>query len=232
VNTSVRSHDRHRIPGIAAATLCIIVAACTSTPVIEPTDGARDVTIYVVRHDWHTGIVLRKADIPPGVWPEIADFPQAIYVEVGWGDREYYPAHDPGSGTASHAALIGGPGVLHVVGLREDPHRTFPRSEIVALPVSRRGLRRLCRRIAASYQRDAAGRPITLGQGLYGESRFYHSVERFGLFNTCNVWTAGMLREAGLPIAGALTAGSIMEQSRAVADALAPDGQEKNVMPR
>ncbi len=219
-----------------AALLCVIVAvagaACTSTPVIEPTDGARDLTIYVVRHDWHTGIVLRKADIPPEVWPEKADFPQAAYLEVGWGDREYYPASDPGFGTASRAALVGGPGVLHVVGLRQDPYRAFPRSEVVALPVSRQGLHRLCRRISASYERDADGRPITLGHGLYGASRFYHSVERFGLFNTCNVWTAGMLREAGLPIAGALTAGSIMEQSRAVADEIAPNGRKKDVKPR
>ena len=146
---------------------CVIVAialaACTSTPVIEPTDGARDVTIYVVRHDWHTGIVLRRADIPPDVWPEKADFPQATHLEVGWGDREYYPAHDPGSGTASRAAFVGGPGVLHVVGLREDPYRAFPRSESSHCRFRARG----CIACAVASRRATSGTP-TAGRLLSG----------------------------------------------------------------
>ena len=201
--------------------LLVTCSACSSTPYLEPTDGPRDLTIYVVSHGWHTGIVIRTADIPPSLLPEAADFPQAAFLEIGWGDREYYRAHDPGAGTASRAALIGGPGVLQVVGVRDDPRRAFPQSEVVALPVSRQGLKRLCRYVSASIERGANDRAAVLGPGLYGDGRFYASRERFHILNTCNVWTARALRAAGLPIATALTADSVMEDARAAAAAFA-----------
>lgn len=198
--------------------LSFAITACTATPHIEPSDGARDHLIHVVRHGWHTGIVVRIADIPPEIWPEAAaEFPRMTYLEVGWGDRRYYMHPDSGAGTASRAAVFGGPGVLHVVGLPNAPRVEFPRSEVVALPVSREGFDRLCAYFAASFERDAAGGPVLLGDGLYGVSRFYASSERFHLLNTCNVWTARALREAGLPIAPALTAGSIIDNARRAA---------------
>ena len=44
-----------------------------------------------------------------------------------------------------------------------------------------------------------------LGPGLYGKSRFYLSRETYHAFNTCNVWTARVLRDAGCPITPATT---------------------------
>ncbi|WP_456377242.1 DUF2459 domain-containing protein [Thiolapillus sp.] len=54
--------------------------------------------------------------------------------------------------------------------------------------------------IGDSFARNAAGSASDLGPGLYGNSRFYLSRERYHLFNTCNVWVARQLRRAGLPI--------------------------------
>jgi hypothetical protein len=57
---------------------------------------------------------------------------------------------------------------------------------------------------------------MSLGPGLYGNSRFYLSRETYHLFNTCNVWTARALRAAGLPItpARAISVESLMSQAR------------------
>jgi uncharacterized protein (TIGR02117 family) len=186
------------------------------TPAVD--DGA---TIYVVSHGWHTGIVVRTADVAPGAWPEADDFAHAEYLEVGWGDRDYYQAHDPGFLDAVAAAFVAKPGVLHIVGFRGDVRRTFPASDIVALHVSPQGLARLVAHLRASYERDANGQAVRLGPGLYGDSRFYGSVERFHLFNTCNVWTAAALRAAGLPIASSLTAAGVMDEARRAAEAQA-----------
>jgi hypothetical protein len=40
-----------------------------------------------VSHGWHTGLVIRRADIPEGIWPEPHHYADPAYVEVGWGDR-------------------------------------------------------------------------------------------------------------------------------------------------
>ena len=94
----------------------------------------------------------------------------------------------------------------------------FASAEIVALQLTPQGFARLVAAISASHELDAAGRPIPLGPGpgLYGRSRFYASSEAFHLFATCNVWVAGILREAGVPVSPMLsqTSGALFTQLR------------------
>jgi uncharacterized protein (TIGR02117 family) len=201
-------------PVLVLVLVAIMLAACGSTMLRAPTESPAERFVYVVNHGWHTGIVLATVDIPPGAWPVADELMQARYIEVGWGDRGYYTDPDAGLGTASRAALIGGPGVLHLVGLDQSPQQAFPASEVVKLPVSLAGLERLVAYIADSFALDAAWRSTDLGESLYGAGRFYASRERFHLFKTCNVWTAWALQAAGLQIGTAITAGSIMDDAR------------------
>ena len=198
------------------ALLAIVLTACGSAPTLVTAEGAADRHFHVVNHGWHTGIVIATADLPPRAWPVAKNLLQARYIEVGWGDRVFYMDPDAGLGSASRAALIGGPGVLHLVGLDQPPRQVFPGSEVLALPVSAAGLERLVAYVADSFARDDAGRVIDLGRSLYGAGRFYASRERFHLFKTCNVWTARALQTAGLPVGAALTAGAIMDDARRV----------------
>jgi uncharacterized protein (TIGR02117 family) len=190
--------------------------ACAAPPDLSRVSDAPHKTLYVVSHGWHTGIVLRARDVPPGRWPEAAHFPDAEFLEVGWGDRDYYRAADPGMWLALKAAFRPSPGVLHVAGFRGAVSAYFPASEIVALEVTQPGLERLSALIGASHERDAGGRSTPLGPGLYGQSRFYPSRERFHLLRTCNVWTAQALRAAGIDVSPAqsLTAGGLLAQLR------------------
>ena len=61
--------------------------------------------IYIVRHAWHTGLVVKYDDIDPRLWPEKDDFPEALYLEVGWGDRDFYQTPRAGLGILLQAAL-------------------------------------------------------------------------------------------------------------------------------
>lgn len=181
-----------------------LLAACTvlRAPLVPvATEPVR--TVYLVRHGWHTGLVLRVADVP-NTSPLVRDFPGAEHLEIGWGDRDYYPAADPSVWMAMRALFWPTPSVLHVAGFRGTPQAYFPNSEIVVLTLSQSGFDRLHARLRESFEFDAAGNPVVLGPGLYGTSRFYASRESFHVFNTCNVWTAEVLREAGV----AMTPGS------------------------
>jgi hypothetical protein len=53
-----------------------------------------------------------------------------------------------------------------------------------------------------------------LAAGHYGDSRFYPGREPFHLLRTCNVWTAGALRAAGLSVRDAITLDGLMSQVR------------------
>jgi len=169
--------------------------------------------VWVVRHDWHTGLAVRRADVPADLWPERGEFPGAEYLEVGWGDYDFYRAPRGTLWLGLKAVLWPTDSVLHVAGLVEDPARYFAGYEILQIELSIRGFDRLAAFIGAAHARTAEGRAILLGPGRYGESRFYLGRERF-LLTSCNVWTARALRAGGFPITPlwALTAGNVMLQ--------------------
>ncbi len=173
-------------------------------------------TVYLVSHGWHAGIVVKRADIPDAVWSEHMDFPTSKFLEVGWGDRDYYQTPDPHWGITLKAALWPTESVLHVVAFDDSVLAYFPRSKIIEIKLSESGLEQLSRHISASYAKDAAGKSVPLGPGLYGVSQMYLSTETYHLFNTCNVWTARAIKEAGCPISPASTISveSLMSRAR------------------
>jgi uncharacterized protein (TIGR02117 family) len=211
---------------VAGCLLPAVLTACIAPPnVLIAAAGSFDATstatysIHVANHGWHTGLVLRASDVSAAAWPVKADFPEANYFEVGWGDRAYYRAADPGAWLGLKAVAWPTPGVLHVVALETTLERFFAStgiSETIEIGISPAGLQRLLEHLRNSHELDDAGRPITLGPGLYGQSRFYASRERFHLFKTCNVWVASALQAAGVPVSpvAAITSSRLMTQLR------------------
>jgi uncharacterized protein (TIGR02117 family) len=182
-----------------------------------PGTGEELKSVYVVDHNgWHTGIAVKRQDIPDNLWPEHQDFADFEYVEVGWGDRAYYQASEPTLWITMKAALWPTPSVLHIIGFNGLVQRYFPESKIVEIALSHPGFERLCRFIQDSYARDDLGKAIRLGSGLYKHSQFYLGRENFHLLKTCNVWTAKAIRSAGCPITPlyAITAGNVIRQGK------------------
>ncbi len=181
-----------------------------------PGRGGPDVAIYLVAHEGHTGIVVPRAEIPAGLWPESRDFPGAEYLEVGWGDRDYYMGRDQGVWGTLRAGLWPTPSVLHVVGIRGSVAGYFRVSEVVELTLTREGFDRLVRYISDAHERVGTAPAAALGPGLYGESLFYPARESFHLFRTCNAWTARALRAGGLSINDSITSEGLMSQAREI----------------
>ena len=122
---------------------------------------------YVSSHGWHTGIAVRRAAVlanagwPPGV--AARDFAGCAWLELGWGDRKFYMAKQPGLAMAVGAALVPGRSVLHVAGFVDSPDSERGRwTAFVRIPCTDAELRALCRALGASFERGAA----RLGPGL------------------------------------------------------------------
>jgi len=184
------------------AIVSVLLCACASPPkdLFPPDPGEPSKTIYLVSHGWHAGIVVKRADIPAGIWPQHNDFPEAEYLEVGWGDKDYYMTPSPHMGITLKAGLLPTASVLHIVGFNGSVTRYFAHSEVIRVELSEAGFQRLCSYLENSYALDQAGRSQTLAPSLYGAGQFYLSRESYHAFNTCNVWTARGLREAGCPV--------------------------------
>jgi uncharacterized protein (TIGR02117 family) len=169
--------------------------------------------VWVVRHDWHTGLVVRREDVSAEIWPEREDFRGAEYLEVGWGERDFYRAPQGTLWLGLKATVWANDSVLHVAGFSAPPASYFAGHEVAEIGLSTMGFNALAAFIANAHARTGDGRAIALGPGRYGSSRFYLGRERY-MFTTCNVWTARALRAGGLPITPfcARTAGSVMFQ--------------------
>ena len=180
----------------------VLLCACASPPkdLFPPDPGEPSKTIYLVSHGWHAGIVVKRADIPAGIWPQQHDFPDAEYLEVGWGDKDYYMTPSPHMGITLKAGLLPTASVLHIIGFNGSVTRYFAHSGVIRVELSELGFQRFCSYLENSYALDEAGRSQPLGPSLYGAGHFYLSRESYHAFNTCNVWTARGLREAGCPI--------------------------------
>ncbi len=190
----------------------------------------RAAEFYVVRHHWHSGIVVACADIPAGAWPDEVferDFAGCRCVEVGWGDRKFYMAAKPTALMGVSAALLPGRSVLHIAGFATPIAATPQWAEVVRVPCTRGQLAELCRAVGESFAVDADGHAPRLGPGLYGfKSGFYAARGRYWIGDTCNSWTLREARAGGLPTrvgpAGTLSSGAVTAQVRRLLAARPP----------
>ena len=172
------------------------------------------IPIWVFDHGWHTAIVVRRGDVDRALWPEVDDFPEATFIEVAWGDREFYMARPATPWLAIKAAVLTSGSVLHVVGFRGQVATHFAASEVVELRLSRAGFDAMTRFIHEEYQRDREEPAPSPAARSVRNQLVLRSAQPLSLFNTCNTWVTRALSTAGLEVApaGVITASEVMRQ--------------------
>lgn len=173
---------------------CSLLGACAQP---RPCEGPER-TLYVVRHGWHSGLVLEATELVrrlPGLAGEIG---QSRYVEVGWGEARFYPARDASALMALRAVLWRNDSVLQVVPFAESPRRYFFTSKVTELRTDAAGYAATVDAVAASFKPPLR----RVAPSLYGAGGFYPAEGKFHLFNTCNDWVerslaAGRCESAG-----------------------------------
>ncbi len=208
---------RRRLIARLAAVLAVAVVGCLTAGCAArmPRAGAEEAPgrVYVVKHFWHAGLVLRRADVPADVWPEALALPPSRWVEIGWGDRAYWTAARPTLRLALAAILSPTPGVLRLVTFDGPVSGDEP---VLPIDLSTAQLAALARFIAATYA--SPGEPPIAVRALAGGGFevFYAARGRYDLCHTSNRWTVEALRAAGLDVddTGVITAGQALRRLR------------------
>jgi hypothetical protein len=176
-----------------------LACAAPSTSLLSPRAGEPSRTVYVVHHGTlHTGLTVKRSDIPAGRWPANRDHADSRYIEVGWGDDDGY--RKPLTSAIATKALMGSKRtVLLADGFSQSIRAKYndPKFTVLAVDLSAAGFARLCDHIQQTFALDDRSRPIRLGEGWYRARGTYSA------FNTCNTWIASGLRKAGCPISPA-----------------------------
>ena len=194
-----------------------LLPGCTGVPAIPPagdiplpSSNSSERNVSVVSNGFHTALVVARGDLPARHIPELADFPDARFLEFSWGDAEYFPADEETIAIALRAAFLPTDAVMHIVPLRCTPVERYPSAEMVRLSFNETGFARF---LGASFDRNKEN---TASPGLYQDSQFYPATGRFHLGNTCNSWTARGLALAGvkLDVSSSASAEGLMDQLR------------------
>lgn len=206
------------LPALLMALACLCLATGCASPVkglFPAPPGESPRTIYVLYRGLHTGVIIRAADIPTGLWPEHREFPDAEFLEVGWGDSQGY-RYPLTSRIVLRAAFASKSSVVLVDGFSGSITNAYVgiAKEIISVQISRRGLARLCAYVQNTYALDPSGRPIPMPTDF--PENFFMARGHYSAINTCNNWTARALREAGCPIRPwwSVSPGIVMSQCR------------------
>ena len=198
---------------ILALLVCVALTGCSGGRTVS--DSERSQVVYVVRRGWHSGIALAAADWPQPDSALLASFPDARYLEFGWGDAAFYQADKPTAGMALSAALWPSSTVMEVVPLPTAPPPGTGDFESIAVHVTAAELNAIASSINASFAHpiNATGKTYpTAG----GDARFFDARGKFHLFRMCNRWTAELLELAGCAVGPrlALTAGQVVKAAK------------------
>lgn len=177
----------------------LFLSCCTSTEqsLHKPAGKEKDsTTIYVAKHDWHTAIIIEKAELAP-LFPELAGkFPDAHYLDISWGDKKYFMAPKGTVGLALRAAILPTKSVVRVLGFKQNLASYFSQSNVQSVKLSVDAFYQLVDFVKTTFARSDSSKLISLDD----RGVFYLSGKKYWGFRTCNVWTARALKRGGVSI--------------------------------
>lgn len=184
----------------------IIILFLNTSPILQnrsyiTTNNNSKYTIYLVKYRWHTGIVFNKNAIDTTIWRESNDFSNCKYLDIGWGDKDFYIHRGFDLGLAIKALFYPTPSVLRIEALEFQLADYIKFSDAaLKIKIDSCGFNNLLRFIHNTYKHDAKNKPEIVTSRNNGMVKFYKAKGKYSIFNTCNTWAAKGLNKAGIKI--------------------------------
>ena len=181
---------------------------------ISHSSDLKTYSIFIVKYRWHSGIIINRSEAI-AYFPFLENnFTNNKFIEIGWGDKDFYMAKDETFWLAIKAVLIPTSSVIHVHGFNENPEQHYSKNEIIELQLEELEYKSLIKSIQSSFATNSNKNEIKESIGLVTNSYFFLSNEKYHIFNTCNVWVAKRLNEAGIQVSPfrSITSNSLMKQ--------------------
>lgn len=163
-----------------------------------PKGENKDNKIWLVKQRWHTGLVLQRNQVDTTTWPEITQFKNYNYVDVGWGDEKFYQHSGFNILLAARALFIPTSSTIRVFAFNLSIDQYIGLSDrAIEIRIDKEQLDSLCSYIHETYLLDKTNKPILLSEQFNGTVKFYKAKGEYHLLNTCNTWAADGLKRAG-----------------------------------
>ena len=209
--------------------LCLVGCVSAKPGLFPPAASDDAVDLIVLDNHWHTALIVPFAALSKSLQRDLDRFASDDYVAIGWGDADFFTAESVTIDLVPRAMFFSRGSVLSVAGVTGEPEDHYA-DDVYRIRGTVAGQAKLIYFVGRSFARQD-GKLIDAGAGPF-DARFFKANGRYAFHRTCNNWTAGALREAGLPItpAYALTAGNVALQLR-MAGEVRKNGRPLDVTP-
>ena len=174
----------------------------TTLPAVLPVSVVPDSekVIYLVKMRWHTGIIFKTDQIDTAAWKFINDFKNYEYVDVGWGDEQFYQHPGFDIDLALRALFIETNSTMRISGINRGIQEYLQSTDYAErLILTDKAYQLLCSYVQSTYS-VKKNRPVILSEHFNGGVKFYKAKGYYTVMNTCNTWIARALKSAGYQI--------------------------------
>ncbi|MFP4367978.1 MAG: DUF2459 domain-containing protein [Candidatus Kapaibacterium sp.] len=155
---------------------------------------------FIINYSWHTGFVLKNDYQLREITGIEADSIKYPYVDIGWGDQEFYQTPGFNLWLAAKAILFPTGSTVRMKWLRQSPDQQKEvYDHLVKAKAAGDQYKKLLSYISSSYKRKK-GRAIIERGSEQSSVQFFKSVQYYWLLMTCNTWIAEALWYAGYDI--------------------------------
>ena len=185
--------------------IIFIIAGCAANipkPQPDTADQIKSNIIYYVRYEKHSGIILDRQKAAPYLTVLQKEFPDARYLEFGWGDLEWYKTdvEKRNSLLGLRALFVSTPSGMFVWSLPKHPELQYPQDGLSKIHISDADYKKLIGQINSSFALDSEGKIIfeksNMNRG--GEYRVYKARGNYHVFKNCNNWFDRILKASGI----------------------------------
>ncbi|MBU2493097.1 MAG: DUF2459 domain-containing protein [Bacteroidetes bacterium] len=173
------------------------------------------VSVYLVKNNLHTGLIFNANSEINETIPATKNFIGYKYINIGWGDEDFYQHPDPDIIMGAKAVLIPTNSVVRIEGKNDDINKIAERSDYcIKFDLTETQFIKLCRFIDSSFTKDSNQNLTVVSQNDNNRIIFYKSVLKYHLFNTCNTWIAEAFESCGFDISSSevITAENLFEE--------------------
>jgi len=216
--------------GLIAALIGLALSSCgvmrfikTPPPVVPHQPPVtklekKTVRIQVYSHGWHAGLVLPAETLRRQAWTKDLRLRGTKHVELGWGSEEFYRTKGLNAPMLIRGLFWPTAAVMHIERFDESPYRHYPYSQLETFDLTEDEADRLVTLLSETFaqKKDTHGnlRLIDLGHGLKPDSTYYRSKPKYFYPQTCNVWTANLLRAGGVNVKKTTRSPKLMRELR------------------
>lgn len=174
----------------------LVLSALTAKGWQEPD---RTYTIYISSISWHTGVVVPAGTFPESIWPKQHNYSDAAYLEIGWGDADYFTNDGFNPWYALKAIFWPTSSVLQIKPIYGKVEAFYSNTDVARIFISEEQLQKLKNYLTEEFELDKNGKiiPATAGPS---NSYFFQGSSSYYFPKNSNVWAARALKETGYDI--------------------------------